>query len=144
MAVIQDLPQELLDRIIELAADGRNSSDQERSWERRLSLVAKSWTEAGQRLTHGLVQISTQTDFKRLTRCITDRSKRTDRPIRLGRILLCLTDDLDSELRELSQSRIVEVDNLSLLYYRGTLFWDLLCLISEFVSTLLPRVKQVR
>lgn len=58
MAVIQDLPQELLDNIIELCHADVNESRDVKGHQPHLSLVAKAWVKAGQRALCRVYKVS--------------------------------------------------------------------------------------
>lgn len=130
MAVIQDLPQELLDRIIELTADPANSGRRSTSgWERRLPLVARSWLEPGQRLAYSSVQLITSYGVEKPLRSVIARRARTTRPLRIHQ-LYSSTEDYAS-LQYLVGKGQVEADMLFLVGYTETFPWEVLSLISE-------------
>lgn len=95
MTIIQDLPQELLDRVIELAGNGLEKPTlASSSWTRRVSLVAKNWVQPGQRLAYIFVQLACDLHILRLRNCIAAQSA-WNRPLRIGVLDMNIMVELD-------------------------------------------------
>lgn len=110
MAVIQDLPPELLSRILELAVElneGVPSSEWTPEWKRGLSLVSRDWVEPGQQALVSHVDLY-EKNWK-FFECASRRQKRTATPLMIGRLQRAGSGILWA-LKSLGQIQVYRID----------------------------------
>lgn len=126
MAVIQDLPQEVLDRILELYAEdfiGQSPSACMKEF-KTLSLVAKQWIDGGQRALWQNVECSEAWQWERLFTCVETRAQRTSRPLKIGRLYLSYPDSAD--LKEMFAVATTQIKMVILNHARRDFDWGVL------------------
>lgn len=124
MAVIQDLPQEILDRIISLTAEDGTS------WQSPpLALVHPHWVRAGETSRYQYIPIR-QPILIKILACLTKRHERTDALLQMGTIDL-LSGGTGHLLRELFTGGNVNIHTL-LLGRVNDFPWDALHFVGKF------------
>lgn len=89
MAIIQDLPPELLSRILELTVEQRDHVAPYRwtsKWKCGLSLVARDWADPGQIALLSHVSLLDEDHQMEFIKCATHRKRRTTDTLIIGRL----------------------------------------------------------
>lgn len=129
MAVIQDLPPELLDYIIELSTQQSDAWTRKDGVARALPLVARDWVEAGLRTRFRNIMAIRDVQIDPLYKVIEARRRRTTQQLRIHQLRVGGVDG--NRLRRLFEMRMIVVERLMVNHARGDFPWDAV----HFVST---------
>lgn len=105
MAVIQDLPPELLDKIIGHTYEYLTSTRTDNAWRAGFALVARDWIEPGQRSLASHVRLRSTETVDRFVEFLKLRSSRTDQPFRIRSLEIggTIYDDQEEQLGTLNR-----------------------------------------